>query len=737
MICFREARQFSTFQSSPTAIVHKSMALSGISVFGKKAQKLFQDAKGNVESLQQGTSHFMSEAQRKVVKVATTVGEQVAKSADTTTKAFLNTLNPLPESDLVNPHLTAGTLSGAVLLGLPFTKFTHPLLTDGDSIRLIRILPGCSCKNRPGDLVIRLEMKQFTRDDCPRYHALSYTWGSSPKTTPIIVNGQVHQVRQNLLQFLEIKRGPNPSQVSPWCWIDALCINQEDIEERNRTVQRMKNIYERSQQVIIWLGAGDLEMEKNFVALEDLKQQLQQLIETANDPGGPQIPFESDITASTTSPSGNSRHRKIFYHPYWSRGWILQEASTPRRLSWSTLQDRSSVFIYYGLHTISMESFLFAFESLERESKIPLTSSYGLRVKTPFKRIASVRWFRDANDMFGPYPPVDLIALLTHARACEVTNPRDRLYALLAIATDGTDFTVDYSKSVADIYHEFAKTIILRDNNLDILGFSSGIQNLNQLPSWVSDWTVKKVAEPLPKRRWELKDGKWITHTLYSASKGLPINNDILENDRCLNMKGIVFDKIQFMHNGDMDFLDLNGGASTPYVTGDTRLEAFRHILTADINAIGTTRGRDCHPFAADLNIEGNTLQVSRGAAVPWPEYMDSKEMALAIVESVKGNREMIEEVEKQIPCGELITGILEYRVFITTERGYMGVTADTTKPGDLVCIIRGAQVPLILRESGDGTTFKFVGDCYIHGIMDGEAVDEQYEQREGIFAVS
>ncbi|PQE04120.1 heterokaryon incompatibility het-6 protein [Rutstroemia sp. NJR-2017a BVV2] len=499
-------------------------------------------------------------------------------------------------------------------------------------------------------------MQQFTQDDCPPYQALSYSWGSSPKTTPIIVNGRVHHVRRNLFQFLEVKRGPNPRG------IDALCINQEDIEERNRIVKKMKNIYERSQGVIIWLGAGDPEMEKTFVFLEDLKQKLQQLIETADDLGGPQNPFKPD-TAASILPSDRIRHQKVFYdHPYWSRGWILQEASTPRRPSMSASQ--SSTVVHYGLHTLSMESFLFAFESLERD-RVPLTSSYGLHVKTPYKRIASIRWFRDADDRFGPFPPIDLTALLTHARACEVTNPRDRLYALLAIATDGTDFTVDYSKSVADIYHEYAKTIILRDKTLDILGFSSEIQNS-------------------------------------------------------------IF-----------DFLALNGGTSTRYVTGGTRLEAFRHTLTADVNTMDATIGRDTHPFAADLNIEGNMLQISRGAVVPLAEHMDSKEMILTIIESVKGNKEMVEEVEKQLPCEGLIDGILKHRVLITTERGYIGVTADTAKPGDLVCIVRGAQFPLILRENDDGTTFKFVGDSYIHGIMDGEAVDEQYEQREGIFTVS
>jgi len=65
-----------------------------------------------------------------------------------------------------------------------------------------------------------------------------------------------------------------------------------------------------------------------------------------------------------------------------------------------------------------------------------------------------------------------------------------------------------------------------------------------------------------------------------------------------------------------------------------------------------------------------------------------------------------------------------------------MGIAADTTKAGDWVCIVRGAQLPLVLRERKDEGTFEFVGECYIHGIMDGEAVDEQHERTERSFTV-
>jgi hypothetical protein len=69
---------------------------------------------------------------------------------------------------------------------------------------------------------------------------------------------------------------------------------------------------------------------------------------------------------------------------------------------------------------------------------------------------------------------MDLMTLLPIARACQVTDPRDKIYALLAIAVDGKDIQVDYSESVSKIYQDLAMHFIRRENNLDIVGFSGG-----------------------------------------------------------------------------------------------------------------------------------------------------------------------------------------------------------------------------------------------------------------------
>jgi hypothetical protein len=62
-------------------------------------------------------------------------------------------------------------------------------------------------------------------------------------------------------------------------------------------------------------------------------------------------------------------------------------------------------------------------------------------------------------------------------------------------------------------------------------------------------------------------------------------------------------------------------------------------------------------------------------------------------------------------------------RSFCATANNYLGWVAKGVRPGDFVCILKGAEVPFVLRMEDEN--WNIHGDCYIHGIMDGEAVSE------------
>ena len=88
-------------------------------------------------------------------------------------------------------------------------------------------------------------------DSNPVYKALSYTWGDPQDTLPITLNGHRFKVTRNLKKALECLRSLN---MQTPIWIDAICINQIDMDERMHQVQLMRYIYEKPIEVIVYLG---------------------------------------------------------------------------------------------------------------------------------------------------------------------------------------------------------------------------------------------------------------------------------------------------------------------------------------------------------------------------------------------------------------------------------------------------------------------------------------------------
>lgn len=122
-----------------------------------------------------------------------------------------------------------------------------PLDPKNRSIRLIRIRSNLSPSGH-----IRCDIRH-ARLDHEDYVCLSYVWGPTDSTQWIMIGESLFEVRQNLWDFLNSARQLQ-RHASMWFWIDALCINQADVSERNHQVQQMAQTYENAQEVVSWLG---------------------------------------------------------------------------------------------------------------------------------------------------------------------------------------------------------------------------------------------------------------------------------------------------------------------------------------------------------------------------------------------------------------------------------------------------------------------------------------------------
>ncbi|KAH7134535.1 heterokaryon incompatibility protein-domain-containing protein [Dactylonectria estremocensis] len=156
----------------------------------------------------------------------------------------------------------------------------EPFESGVDALRLLVLLP----RSSPKDKGINCELHNRAFGSKPAYEALSYTWGTQPATKTIAINGQPFLVRSNLysaLQALRLKKKPRA------LWVDAICINQDDMAERNWQVSLMAFVYTRAERVLAWLGTS---------------------------PPNSQSGFFSD-----------EQWYAMSHNPYWTRLWIIQE----------------------------------------------------------------------------------------------------------------------------------------------------------------------------------------------------------------------------------------------------------------------------------------------------------------------------------------------------------------------------------------------------------------------------
>ena len=324
-------------------------------------------------------------------------------------------------------------------------------------IRLIKLKPGDSSD----PIHCTLHPTSFLAN--PQYQALSYTWGKAADGFKrIYIDGETVEVRANLYAALKALRQPlGPDR---HLWIDSLCINQADDQERGQQVGRMSEIYSQAQEVLIWLGD---EGGNSNLAMKSIRK-ISELLS-----GKTEILKERALIADYRS------HRaawtaigKLCRRDYWQRMWIIQEVQLARKLyiycgcisaSWNALKD-----------TLDLANTYLTCKDLAKE-KILLDVANSLAA-----RLESHRLKRESHGS-------NLKELLHDCRESLSTDQRDKIYALVGLASDCQDgeLVVDYSKSLAQVYKDVMRLYSLRgcgdwenQQGRDVVRFSYFLQNL-------------------------------------------------------------------------------------------------------------------------------------------------------------------------------------------------------------------------------------------------------------------
>ncbi|EXL76500.1 hypothetical protein FOPG_08773 [Fusarium oxysporum f. sp. conglutinans race 2 54008] len=499
------------------------------------------------------------------------------------------------------------------------------------------------------------------------YDALSYVWGSTNEKIEVQIQTESDRsctlmIGANLADALEHLRYPDKART---IWIDAICINQDDIQERNSQVPQMRSIYSLAKSVLVWLGPDADGSGHALHTLVYFAAQVEFSIDetygdapkaqekTWWDPRVP-LPWNKETWASITA---------LFQRPYFRRVWVLQEVMLA-----------SNAIVQCGYDTAPWTSV--------RKAMLVLVEKPALEPEL-FEFLNRYR----SGILAEVARNVPRILLWARSRQC--TDPRDRVYGLLGLMCPSIPKLIgpNYDEPLCHTYRKMALAHIQITQRLSILRCCELDNNANRnWPSWVPDWTVAQNS------LFGFRKGHSRQPSGHTASQARYIDANILE---VVGIECASLSAVRYVSSATEMF-----GALSSWTPGDLRLKSYPgggSLFDAFWEAVTKGRVHDryvrntYYPTVADLRIRCQ-------AAVAGEDSFDK------IFHLFK------EELDTE-------------RTWLTlTYEGYLGVVMSEPQQDDRVFILLGSDVPLLLRPTGEGK-FLVVGQCFVPGLMDAEAI--------------
>lgn len=624
----------------------------------------------------------------------------------------------------------------------------------GEKIRLLQVSHAAD-----GSVAGILHTFRLGDPTCPKYIALSYVWGEEGHTWSITVDGKDLMVLQSLKPFIHMLRRQSSRWKNTWWWIDSICINTEDLQERSVQVQRMRKIYCHADKTIVWLGEKSANSDDAMDFLVFLgRKRRQAAVAAGNDErllskkmnalGLRTEKYESNWTAVN----------ELFLRPWWTRVWTLQELILSPRVTF-----------YCGSKSLSLSDLrpaLYGLNLCSGSEGFPISRA---AFHATWNRRRLVQWFRNSgshnsNRLGG----ISLIAIMAYFSDNNATDPRDRIYSLLGLAADAEAIIrPNYNASTEDAYSELIKSFIKIHQSLDAICFaqlfhSSDTSSKSSLPSWVPDWRTKVDPTVIPlmvsqsarnhignlRPLWALDYS-----VMYSASSSKKPHVRF-DAPRLIACEGIF-----------LDFVDGLGGCipdagvcapcpmvpstsvinAPPVNKNDSRVDDAYHLMMKICRCLVLDR-KDVylrHPspietYLKDFQLFCSTAMSRLSKVHPmftnWflrnkllkVQGSDIESLSKRAAESIPISRTSLFDLsdEESFLARFRDTTKKMNRRLLISEKGMLGMAPIKAKKGDIICVLFGCSVPLLLRQRHSQEEYEFIGECYLDGYMNGEALD-------------
>lgn len=580
-----------------------------------------------------------------------------------------------------------------------------------NQLRIIRLLPS-AVYHSP----VHCEFVVYDLDTPPEYSALSYCWGDI-HWTQITVNGSWFDVSLRVSAALRrFRLRDDPVLI----WVDAICINQQNTEEKSQQVQSMRRIYEKADEVVVWLGDGPDDECSSGLSL------FYELAQAASCPHSESLPCH-DCTVKVAThlsdyfPNSDAWEAFgiIFMDEWWHRTWVVQELLVAKH-----------VWILYGPASIRWEAFERAMAFLTEIRRGHLQLEYSKRHlssnrdvnsylnKSPLISSTSIVYFGDSkagsDSTDGPdsllhnritriidydYNPwltlarsrfelgggFELLQLLLDTWRRGATDPRDKVFAILHLVNDEIPHSMrpDYSKSISIIYGEVVQYLITQYGNLDVLLYAH-INPESSIPSWCPNWYLERREsqegwfERVIHFKMQLEFGKQAQYK-YAASGSSTATARFSDRLEVLILRGAKLDEVAVAESNELSV------RKNPI--------KWTFGLWSEIGSSGIIKDpSELYPYGGTFAEAWRRVKM-----VPPPD-----------TEEIHVRAELLDQQVDDMTSG--------LNAFVT-KSGLMGSVYGAVKPGDLICIFYGGKTPFVLRPhqhpSKRSTEYQLIGSCY------------------------
>lgn len=636
---------------------------------------------------------------------------------------------------LSDPQLQPLTPASFRALKSTSTKY-RPLLYKKD-IRLLVLHPA---DNRDNDIHFHLKYVSLESPH-PKFEALSYAWGDPTPMRTIYESNEPVTVRQNLFLALRHLRYSDDYRV---LWIDTLCIDQSDFEERSQQVRLMGDVFSEADRVVVWLGEATADIRAafwNIAAIHSIfrrqtKVEKQQSLWFR---GESKHVLRRTVNGSFLGNIDWEPIRNLLQRSWFHRLWVVQEVANAKRavvvcgdaeIPWSLLSGALRYLTDNNLTSKFLDRqcdyacvYVTAMETLRRQ-----------RVREPLFNVVLAGSYGGCSD------------------------PRDKIFAVMSIA-EGKDIfdweiSFDYSLSHFELFKRFAIWDIIRCDSLRSLSCAtpsaSDLRLPSRLPSWAPDWTQLRNTNLFI---------RWKDSTGFEAAGATKKEVWFTHNKTMLHAKGAIVDNIQtigsvpqFIRSTSLFEVDENvvqqlistnewlrecwsiAAADKPMTA--QRFDAFWRTMTCNLTHNGRPAPRAYSKYFRRYmafmreapSMLHRHLQDER-PIVPCRSGFRASLVELFSVSSVIKSRSVNfhKWFNKSFETNSLVEASLTMwascRRFCRTEDGRLAQVPQHAAAGDSICVLHGSDVPYVLRLQEDGT-FVVIGECYVHRIMHGEALE-------------